>query len=195
MRRIKHLYFSFIDNRNPLSHRHRFDLVMGYIDHRLPVNFMDFNELFSGMSAELGVQIGKRFVQKEEVRLLYDGSGKGDTLSLSAGKFTGQAFFKSAQIQNTHSLSHSFFYFFFIQPVHTETVGNILFYRHMGEECIILENHSYISVSRIHGISQYSVQIQFAGSNRFQSADHTENGRLPAAGRAEKNQAFSLFNR
>ena len=45
-------------------------------------------DLRTHLNAHLGIQIGKRLIEKEHQRLAYDGASQGHTLTFSAGKFT-----------------------------------------------------------------------------------------------------------
>ena len=133
VRRIEHLDFTIIDHGDALSDCHGFDLVMRHINHGLPIHFMEFDQFFSGVASKLRIQIGQWFIKQKEIRLLHDGSGQSDALSLSAGQFSGETFFQTAQVQDIHRIRHTFFDVRFRDPVHTKAIRNILFYGHMRE--------------------------------------------------------------
>ena len=52
---------------------------------------MQFGQAHAHGGAELGVEVGQRLVEQEDLRLLDDGAPDGDALGLAAGQLLGQA--------------------------------------------------------------------------------------------------------
>lgn len=102
MRRIEHLNPSVIDDRNPLPHRHGFNLVMGDINHGLAVHFMNADQFLSRLAAKLCIQIGQRLIEKEEIGLFYQCPCQSHALALAAGQLSRQTLFQPVQIENGH---------------------------------------------------------------------------------------------
>jgi len=61
-------------------------LIVRDVDDRGTDAAMKALELFAGGGPELGVEVGKRFVEQEYGRLPDDGAGQGDPLTLTAGE-------------------------------------------------------------------------------------------------------------
>ncbi len=59
---------------------------------------------------------------------------------------------------------------------------------------VVLENHCDISILGNDVVYQFSVDIQFARRDFFKPRDHTERGRLTAAGRSYEYDEFFIPN-
>src|SRR5262249_32626514 len=71
-----------------VAKRHRLDLIMGDIDRSRVESAVQLLELDTHLNAELRVEIGKRFVEQENLRVADDGAAECDTLALPAGKLS-----------------------------------------------------------------------------------------------------------
>jgi hypothetical protein len=69
-----------------VSPSHRLDLVVGDIragDAQASLQFVYFG---AHLDAQLGVEVGQRFVEQEQLRTADDGAAHGDALALAAGQ-------------------------------------------------------------------------------------------------------------
>ena len=57
----------------------------------------------------------------------------------------------------------------------------------MGIQSVVLEYHGDITILRLYIVNQLAVDVQLAGSNVFQTSDHTKGGRLTASRRSYEN--------
>ena len=89
---------------NTLSHGHGLNLVMGHINKGLMVHLMDFHQLLPGPQPQLGIQVGKWFVQKEIIRALHHCPGQRHPLALAAGKILWPALLQPFQVQHIQNL-------------------------------------------------------------------------------------------
>src|SRR4029077_18232473 len=71
---------------NPVSHGHRFDLVVGYVDRRCLQTLMQLLDLGAHLHSELGVEVRQRLVEEKDARVTNDRTARRHTLSLAAGK-------------------------------------------------------------------------------------------------------------
>ena len=67
-----------------VGHCHRFDLVMGHVDHRRLQALVQRGDLGSHLHAQLGVEVRQRFVEKKDGRLADDGAAYRNALALAA---------------------------------------------------------------------------------------------------------------
>ena len=79
---------------------HRLDLVVGDIDDRglhLPVQALDFR---AHLGAQLGIEIGERLVEQEDIGMTNDGAAHSDPLTLASGELARLAVEQAVESQN-----------------------------------------------------------------------------------------------
>ena len=69
-----------------VGHGHRLDLVVGDVDGRGLQPLVQLLDLGAHLHAQLGVEIGERLVEQEDLRIADDGAAHGDALALAAGE-------------------------------------------------------------------------------------------------------------
>ena len=57
---------------------------MGDVDDRVAERLVQLGDLDAGLDAQLGIEIGERLVEQEDVRIAHDGAADGDALALAA---------------------------------------------------------------------------------------------------------------
>ena len=77
---------TFVEHHDAVAHGHGLHLIVRDVDGRGSHAAMKALELFAGGGPELGVEVGKRFVEQENGRLADDGAGQRDPLTLTAGE-------------------------------------------------------------------------------------------------------------
>ena len=82
-----------------VGHRHRLDLVVGDIDRGGLELLMQRLDLGAHVDAQLGVEVGKRLVEQEHLRIAHDGAAHGDALALAAGKLARQPLEESVKAE------------------------------------------------------------------------------------------------
>ena len=74
-----------LQDHDAIGKRHRLDLVMGDIHESLAEFLMQALELGAHLVPQLRVEVGKRFVEKEEASVADDGAADCNPLPLAAG--------------------------------------------------------------------------------------------------------------
>ena len=69
-----------------VGHGHGLDLVVGDVDRGGLQPLMQLLDLGAHLHAQLGVEVGERFVEQKHLRIAHDGAAHGDALALAAGK-------------------------------------------------------------------------------------------------------------
>ena len=59
---------------------------------------MELGDLGAHLHAQLGVEVGERFVEEEGLRFAHDGAADGDALALAAGERLGLALSSSSSV-------------------------------------------------------------------------------------------------
>ena len=83
--------YAVLHNDDAVAQRHGFRLVVSYVNKR-GVDFLTQLDDFSAhLIAQLGVQVGQRFVHQQHLRVSDDGAPDGYALPLTAGQGLGLA--------------------------------------------------------------------------------------------------------
>ena len=75
------------ENRDLCTHRQRFCLVMGNVNNSCAQILVQAFDFRAHVHPQFRIQIGKRFIEQEELRFRNDRTGNRYTLLLSAGQF------------------------------------------------------------------------------------------------------------
>ena len=86
LRSIYLLDVTVFHNNDTVTHRHSLSLVMSNVDKGGTQSLMELGYLGSHLSTELSVEVGKRLVKKEYLRLTNYSTSESNTLSLTAGE-------------------------------------------------------------------------------------------------------------
>ena len=89
------------------AHGHGLGLVMGNVDKGRLEALMQLGDLGAHLHAELGVQVGERFVHQEDLRITHDGAAEGDALTLAAGERLRLAVEQLLDGQDLRSFTHA----------------------------------------------------------------------------------------
>src|SRR5437899_211658 len=79
---------TFIEHHDPVAHRHGFHLIVGDVNSCRTDAAMKTLKLFARGGAQLGVEVGERFVKKKDRRFADDRAGQGDPLPLTTGQLS-----------------------------------------------------------------------------------------------------------
>ena len=69
-----------------VGHRHGLDLVVRDVDRGGAEPLVQRLDLAAHLDAQLGIEIGQRLVEQEDLRVAHDGAAHGDALALAAGE-------------------------------------------------------------------------------------------------------------
>ena len=166
--------------------RHRLDLVVGDVDRGLADPQVQLLDLGAHVDAQLGVEIGQRLVEQEELGIAHQRPSHRDALALAAGQLAGLAVEQRLDLQQRGDardrrvllgLRHA-------AALHAE--GHVLARGHRRVKRVGLEHHGDVAILRRDRIDQPSVDANLALADAFEARDHREQRRLAAAGRADE---------
>ena len=148
LRRADLLNDAVIHHHHAVCQGHGFHLVMGHIDrggiHRL-MHLLDFG---AHLHAELGIKVGKRFVEQEHFGVAHNGAAHRHALTLPTGKRLGLAFEQRRNVQNARGFLHAAINFRLGEFPQHQAEGHIVVHAHMRIKRVILEHHGNVTVAR-----------------------------------------------
>lgn len=75
-----------IENRDPVGHRHRLDLILRHIDRGGLQPLVQRLDLAAHDDAQLRIKVGQGLIEQEHLRIAHDGAAHRDPLALTAGE-------------------------------------------------------------------------------------------------------------
>ena len=143
---------------------------------------------------QLGVQVAQRFVHQEHLGVPDHGAADGHALALAAGQgagFPGQVF---GDAQNLRRVGDAFVDLILGHLLQPQAESDVVVYRHMRIQGVVLENHGDIPVLGLQVIDDLTIDFQRAFGDVLQAGDHPQSGGLAAAGRSDKDHKFLVFD-
>ena len=151
---------------------------------------MQLCNLDTHLYTQLSIQVGKRLIHQEYLRITNDCTSHGNTLSLSTGQSLRLSVKEGSQIKNLSCFLNHLINLILGNLSQLQTKCHIVIYGHMRIQSVVLEYHRDITVLRLY-IVYYSVtNLQFTGGDIFQTCNHTKGGRLTTSGRSYENNKF-----
>ena len=181
-------------NNDTVTHGHSLGLVVGYVDECRTQLLVELGDLGSHLRTELCVQVGQRLVKQEYLRITNDCTAQRNTLSLTAGHSLRLTIQQVAQIQDLCSFFYLTCDLILRNLTQLQTECHVVKYGHVRIQSVVLEYHCDISVLRSDVVYQAVADVQLALRDFFQTSDHTQGGRLTAAGRAYQYDKFLVLD-
>ena len=167
---------------------------MGYVDHGDAQLGLDLLDLKAHGFAQLGVQVGKRFVQQQQLRLRHQGAAQGHPLLLSARKLGGNPVRVLAQVHHIQDAVHLILN---DVPVHFfdfQGVSHIFKHGHVRPHGVGLEHHADVPALRGHKsifpAHQLIADEHLAAGGLFKARNDAQHGGFAAARGAQEGDEF-----
>src|SRR6266404_2344078 len=187
VRRADLFYQAVIHHYHPVRERHGFDLIVGDIDgggaHFL-VNPLDLD---AHLHAQLGIEVGKRFIEQKHFGIAHDGATHRHTLALSAGELLWLAFEKRAYVEDPGGVLDPDPDLVFRDLFETQPKRHVLVHRHVRVQGVILKHHGDVAILRGHVIYHRAAHQDFAAGDVLQTRYHAQGRALAAARRPDQN--------
>jgi hypothetical protein len=143
---------------------------------------------------KLSVQVGKRFIKKEYLRVTYDCTAESNTLFLTTGESLRITVEKVSDVED----ASSFFYFaldgFFGHLAEFKTERHVVEYGHVRIKSVVLEYHRDISVLGGNVIYESVADEKFTLGDFFETCDHTKGCGFTATGRTYEDDKLGIFD-
>ena len=167
---------------------------MGNIDECGAQSQVELGDLGTHLSAELSVEVGKRLVKKEDLRLTDDSTTHGNTLTLTTGESLRLSVKQMADVEDLSGFFHAAIDLCLGILSELQTECHVLTNRHMGIKSVALEHHGDVSVFRGNVVGKGVANVKLAFADVFQTSDHTQGGGLTASGRTDEDDKFFIFD-
>ena len=187
---------SVLHHGDPVTDTHGLVLVMGDENGGNPGFLLNLPDLFPGLEAQAGVQIGQRLVQQKNPGEFYKSTGNRHTLLLAAGQLSRFAVHQILNLYKMRGLGDPLFHFLFCETVFAPQVLqrelNVLADVQVRIESIILKNHADAPQFRGKLCHILFSEKDFSSGGSFEAADHVQCSALSAAGRTQQTHQFTV---
>ncbi|ELY39605.1 phenol hydroxylase [Natronorubrum tibetense GA33] len=194
-RRTGLLEDTVVEDDHPIAHRHRLLLIVRDVDGGDPEFVLNALDLRAHLRPEARVEVGKRLVEEEEIRLANDRPPERDALFLPARKLVG---FVLEQVSDPHHfgcLDDAAFAFALIEiGTHPKSELHVLEDGFVGVERVVLEYHRDIPVFRVDVRDVLVADRDRSSGGLLEAGQHSERRRLSATGRTDDGNELAVFD-
>jgi len=183
-----------LHNYDAGTHGHSFGLVVGYVDEGGLEALMELGDLSSHLNAQLSVEVGKRFVHKEDLGLTNDGATERNALSLTAGKSLGLTVEEMLDVEDAGSFLNALVDLGLGGLAELKTESHVIINSHVRIQGVVLENHGDVAILGRYVVYELIADVEFAVGDLFKTRDHSQSGGFSAAGRTYENDKFLIFD-
>ena len=135
-----------LHHRDAVGERHRLDLVVGDVDHRVGELLVQPLDLDAQFRAQLGVEVGQRLVEQEHVDVAHQRAADGDALALAAGELRRLALEQRLDLQDLGGARDAPLDLVLGHAGVLQAEGQVPLHRHLRIERVGLEHHADAAV-------------------------------------------------
>ena len=158
----------------------------------MPQPPLQIPDLDAHLLAQLGVQVGERLVEQQDVRPRHDGARQRHALLLPAGEFARPPLLEAAQAHHVQRLGDAALLLRRRQLPHAQAEGDVVRHRHVGKQRIGLEHHRGVAPVRRHVGHVAVAEPDLAAVGRDEAGHHPQRRGLAAAGRPEQRDELAI---
>ena len=193
-RRADLLDAAVVHHHDPVGHRHRLDLVVRHVDGRRLEPLVQRLDLGAHRDAELGVEIGQRLVEQEDLGIADDRPAHCDALPLSARELARKALQVWVEVQDLRRLGDALVDHRRLLLAKLQAERHVVMHCHVRIQRIALEHHRDVAILRFHLVDDLAVDRDRAAGDLLQPRQHSQQRRLAAAGRPDEHHEFAVVD-
>ena len=177
---------------DPLPEGHRLDLVVGHVERGDAEPVVELRQRGAHPDPELRVEVRKRLVHQERLRLPRDRPAHRDALALAAGELRRPPVEQLAEPEQLRHLVHAALDLRLRRAANLQAVAEVLADGHVRVERVRLEDHRDVAVPRLQ-VGHVAAADRDAPVGRVLEPRHdAQERRLAAAGRADEDEELAV---
>ena len=179
---------------DPMTQRHRFDLVMGHVHRGGPQPLVEAAQLRPHLHPQLGIQIRQWLVHQERLGLAHDGSTHRHPLTLTTRERLGLAVQELRDLQDLGGFVHPRVDLRLRHLAEFQPERHVVVHRHVRIEGVVLEHHRDIPILGRHIVDEFVPDVHLALGDLLEPGDHPQNRRLSTTGRTDQNEELRVLD-
>ena len=190
LRRADLLNVTILHDDDTVTQRHGLGLVMGDVDEGGVDALAQLDDLRAHLVSELCVQVGKRLIHQEHLRVAHDCAADGNALALAAGKRLGLTVKVLRDAQDLRRFAHLLIDDFLVHLAQVQRESHVFIDGHVRVKRVVLENHRDVAVLGRNVVHALVADIEIAAADLLKAGHHAKRGGFSAAGRANEHDEF-----
>ena len=186
---------ALVHHHQPVGHGERLFLVVGHHHRGQAELLLQFADLDPHLLAQLGVEVGERLVEQQDVGPDGERAGERHALLLAARELARQARAEAREPDQRQRLLDAFFDVGLRQFAHLQAKGDVLRHGEVGEQRVALEDHAGVALPRRQQGDVAAAELHLARGRLDEARDHAQGRGLAAARGAEQHQEFAIGDR
>jgi hypothetical protein len=175
-----------------VGHRHCLDLVMGHVHRRRLQALVQLLDLSAHLHPQLGVEIGQRLVEQEDLRIAHDRAAHRHPLALPARQLARITFEQLAQAQDVGRALDPLGDGRLVDLGQHQRERHVVPDRHVRIQRIVLEHHRNVALLGLHIVDDPAVDGDLAVGDLLQPRQHAQQRRLAAAAGADEHRELAV---
>ena len=194
VRRADLLGAAVVHHHDAVAERHRLGLVVRHQDGGRADRALDLAQLDLHLLAQLGVEIGERLVEQQDLRPDHESAGQRHALLLAARQLARKAAGEGAEADQLQRLADAPGALGGGDALHLEPERHVLRHRHVREERIALEHDAEAALGGLDGQEIAAFEPDRAAARLDEARDHLQGRGLAAARRAQQRDELALLD-
>ena len=167
---------------------------MGDVDERGLQVAVQLLQLDTRLAAQLGVEVGKRLIEEEDLRAAHDGAAQGHALALAAREGARLALQEVVESEDARGVAHPRVDLGLLHVLHLQRESHVVVDGHVRVERVGLENHRDVAVFGRDVVHHAVADQDPALADLLEAGQHAKGRRLPATGRADQDHEFLVLD-
>ena len=183
---------ALVQDRDPVPHRHRLDLVVRDVDRGRSDRLLEVFELLARARPQLRVQVGERLIQEKDRGLAHERPGERDPLPFAPGELARLALQQRLDPEHRGRPRDLALVLVPRQALRLQREGDVLEDGQVGVERVGLEDHRDAALARGEPVDDHAPDQDLPRARLLQPRDHPQHRRLARARRPEQHEELPL---
>ena len=187
-----------VHDHDAIGHGHRFNLVVGDVDRGVAILVVKTPDLEAHLAAQVGIAVGQRLVEQEDVWIGRKGARERDALLLPAGQLAGIAVRLLGEARRAQQGFRPRLALCRRHRLHLQAVSDVLAHGHVRPDSVALGDHAHVAAfgldNRLRRRNHIAPDADFTRVGRQKTREHAQSGRLAASRGSEQADELAAFD-
>ena len=181
-------------HRNPMTQRHRLDLIVRHIHRRGLKALVEPAQLGAHLHTQLRIQVGQRLIHQERLRLTHDGTTHRHTLTLTTRQRLRLAVQELGDLEDLRGFLHTTIDLVLRHLAQLQAERHVVVHRHVRIQRVVLEHHRDVPILRRNVVHDLVTDRHLPLRDVLETRDHPQHRRLATAGWPDQHQELAVLD-